>query len=210
MAVIFTLLLGVLAFQEPQSWPVVATSSSSVSVNLASPRIEIDLPIRDIAGRVVYTFACRGGRELFLDSLPGNWVGPLMCTLAAGTEAQEEGLLSEDASPAWHSRGQFHAADLVGACAEYPEFGRLRTFRLRGFRLVLEARDVAVDATGTATAFTLAVSVGADPGATTQKAARPGYLDPSREGRSCATVLRGEEPRMCRNADTLSWEPCRE
>jgi hypothetical protein len=102
------------------AWSNVTPFARSFPVDLTSERIAIDVPVTDQTGRVVYHFACRGGGEACLDSLPGNWVGPLMCTLAIGDKATEGSLLSEDESAAWFSRGQFRREELVGDCATYP------------------------------------------------------------------------------------------
>lgn len=140
MAVSFGVTQGV----QPD-WPAVESVNTGVPIDLRSDRIEIDVPIKARDGAIAYTFGCRGGSDRYLESLHENWVGPLMCTLAAGARATEESLLSEDDSAAWYSRGQYHAEDLVGA---------------------------------------------------------------HRQGRSCETVLRGNDVRMCRKANG-SWEPCK-
>jgi hypothetical protein len=190
-----------------QAWPTVQPVSHRVAIDLHSERIQVDLPIAATDGRHVYYFACRGGSDRYLDSLPGNWVGPLMCTLAEGDRPSESSLLSEDDSAAWYSRGQFRAEDLVGACGRYPEYGRLRTFRLRGMRVTLEAQEVTGDARA-AQSFVLVINVTPDPAATTPRADQPGFLDPRRPGRSCTTVLQGRDVRLCRNAKG-SFEPCK-
>jgi hypothetical protein len=191
-----------------QQWPQVRPVTARFTVDLRAEKARIDLPIKDQAGRTLYYFACRGVSETYLDSLPGNWVGPLMCTLAEGGQAKEESLLSEDGSAAWHSRGQFRGEDLVGACAGYPEFGVHRSFRLRGFRLNLAVQDIETDDEGKAQSFILAVSVVNDAAATTSEAARPGFLNPHRSGASCNSVVRGQEPLMCRD-DQGSWQACK-
>jgi hypothetical protein len=182
------------------SWPDVVAQSRTFRVDLSAEKIVIDAPITDQAGRELYHFACRGGGQAYVDSLSGNWVAPLMCTLAPGQQAREESLLSEDGSAAWFSRGQFKAEELVGVCARYPEFGVHRSFRLRGFRLNLDAQNVVAGSDGLAKSFTLVVSVVRDPTARSRQAERPGYLDPRGKGHSCEVVRRGREPRMCRDA----------
>lgn len=189
-------------------WPQIVPFSVSVPVRLTADRIAIDVPLKDGNGRERYHFACRGGRDTYLDSLEGVWVKPLMCTLSEGTTAREESLLSEDDAAAWFSRGQFGSTDLVGACAKYPEFGVNRSFRLRGFRLSLDARDVRVGRSGAAESFTLVVSLIDDPSARSAQAERPGFLDPRRQGADCRVVRKGTEPRMCRHSDDGSWVPC--
>lgn len=209
MSVSRLIVLALLSVQTSTvAWPNVKPLTTSVRVDLRSQKITIDLPITDQAGRVLYHFACRGGADAYLDSLPGNWVAPLMCTLAPGAQASEQSLLSEDDSAAWFSRGQFRPEELVGDCAKYPEFGVRRSFRLRGFRLKLEAQNVVVDSIGLTQSFTLAISLVSDPGARASQAERPGFLDPRGQGRSCKVVTRGQEPRMCRDANG-SWTLCK-
>lgn len=188
-----------------QAWPHVQRLDRRIDVDFRRERIEIDVPIRATDGRVVYDFACRGGSEAFLDTLTDNWAGPLMCTLAEGEQATVASLLSEDDSPAWYSRGQFFVEDLIGACGRYPEYGRQRSFRLRGMRITLEAQDVSADGR----AFVLSITVVPDPTAVTRTADQPGVLSPRGQGRSCETVIRGRDPRMCRNA-VGSFEPCKD
>lgn len=201
---------GVSAQSTARKWPAIEPTTARFSIDLNADEIVIDLPLRDQSGRERYHFACRGGKETYLDPLPQNWVGPLMCTLWPGTEAREESLLSEDDSAAWFSRAQFRRDELVGSCAKYPEFGVHRSFRLRGFRLVLDAEDVVVNSAGEPTSFVLKVSVASDPSARSEEAERPGFLDPRGEGRSCDVVRRGVEPRTCRDWEHGgSWAPCK-
>jgi hypothetical protein len=107
----------------------------------------------------------------------------------------------------WLPRRPEDRSDKVGACGRYPEYGRLRTFRLRGMRVTLEAQEVTGGAKA-AQSFVLVINVTPDLGATTPRADQPGFLDPRRPGRSCATVLPGRDVRLCRNAKG-SFEPCK-
>jgi hypothetical protein len=196
--------------QTPRAeWPKIQPLNVRVPVNLSLEQITIDLPIKNSRGDVVYHFACRGGSDTYLDSLAENWVGPLMCTLAEGRQATEESLLSEDDSAAWFSRGQFHPKELIGDCGRYPEFGTHRSFRLRGFQLTLDAENVVTNSQGAAISFILHISVVDDATATKASAERPGFLDPRGAGGNCSVVRRGQEPRMCRDAN-FSWERCRD
>lgn len=210
LILVSTLWTAVTAQSVERTWPEIAAVSAQFKVDFSAERIVIDLPIRDRTGRERYHFACRGGRESYLDSLRGNWVGPLMCTLAEGSEAREESLLAEDDSPAWFSRGQFQRAELTGACAKYPEFGRHRSFRLRRLRVNLDSEDVAVDATGLVSAFVLKVSVSPDATSLSERAERPGFLDPRRQNRGCTTVRLGTDSGMCRDwQQDGKWMPCK-
>jgi hypothetical protein len=53
-------------------------------------------------------------------------------------------LLTEDVSQSrdWESRGRFLADELQGACADYPEYGRVRHFRLRGMDIALSISNI--------------------------------------------------------------------
>jgi len=207
------LLLGILSMNTAevfgQVWPQLRPATARFQIDLRLERVVIDLPLVDVTGRQRYHFACRGVRESYLDTLKENWVGPLMCTLAEGDRAKEESLLSEDDSAAWFSRGQFRGEELVGECGNYPEFGRHRSFRLRGFRLNLDVENVSVDAKGEAQSFFLVVSLQPDDTARLKQAERPRFLDPRGQGGSCRVVRRGVEPRMCRMTSG-SWAPCKD
>jgi hypothetical protein len=209
LACALALATGVSAQLSGTNWPELRPTTKRFRVDLTAEKIAIDLPVLDRTGHEQYHFACRGGRDSYLDSLnpTQNWVGPLMCTLAEGTEARDDSLLSEDDSAAWFSRAHFRRSELVGSCASYPEFGTHRSFRLRGFRLRLDADHIAVDATGDATSFVLNVSVRPDRSARSSQAERPGFLDPRGLGQTCDVVRRGAEPRRCRDPQG-SWTLC--
>lgn len=194
-----------------EAWPAVLPVTLRIPIDLTSERIVIDVPLKNRTGQVIYHFACRGGSEAYLNSLRGNWVGPLMCTLGERAEATDHSLLSEDETAAWFSRGLFNREDLVGDCAAYPEFGIHRSFRLRGFRLSLAAQNVQTDRAGVPQSFVLVISLVADANAKAGQAERPGFLDPHRQGRSCRVVVPGREPRMCRDWEKGgSWGVCRD
>ena len=53
-------------------------------------------------------------------------------------------LLTQDPFEELHDRGEIWAEYLVGPCGEYPEWGRIRTFRLRGMQIALTLSNVRV------------------------------------------------------------------
>ncbi len=55
-------------------------------------------------------------------------------------------LLTEEQHPTrdWESRGRFLIKELMGRCAQYPEYGRLRHFTLRGMNLALEIKNFTI------------------------------------------------------------------
>jgi hypothetical protein len=73
-------------------------------------------------------------------------------------------LLTEDPhqSRDWESRGRFFAADLRGACAGIPQFGAIRSFRLRGMDLTLRVSDQKFAESGELESLALTVTVRPD------------------------------------------------
>jgi hypothetical protein len=193
-------------------------------LGFADVRIDFNLPLRDLAGDIRYRLICRGGDRRRLDRLHArlgmmSYVGDFTCILNPGGREGDASLLSEDGSSAHHSRGAFYQRELVGACAAYPEYGRIRNFRLRGFALTLAMTDVEMQSPGRVRAgdegtmrpiraATFTARLRRDATARTAGAERPGYLDPMGNPGQCRQVRRGNAPRMCRNRDTFSWERC--
>ena len=199
-----------------EQWRTVKPTTESFEVNLIDGVASIDLPIVSEDGSVLYFLACRGGPVKALDELGErdhiNWVGPFMCILNAGDRLSSKGsLLAEDDSPPWHTRGQFHKYQLVGSCGAYPEFGLNRSFRLRGFVLSFDVRDLELNPGGLIRRFILAVSVRNDPTAKGTQAERPNYLEPQQG--NCDVIREGKDPRYCRiktGPGTGSWALCPE
>lgn len=194
-------------------WPMLANIDAEFDVQAPNRQVYIELPLKDADGEVRYTLYCRGGKEPYLsEGAPGGTflVEPFACRLVEGRTENESSLLSEDESPYWHTRGRIASYDeLVGVCGDYPEFGRIRHFRQRGFELTLEFDDVDRDSKGVVTSFTLRVVVRSDPGITSRRTEQTGYLHPRGD---CTTIKRGKLPLMCRSvkAENLgSWEECK-
>jgi hypothetical protein len=134
-----TPLLALLVAMSPLQGAVPVPLRKSFEVDLQQDRILIDLPLATETGDTPYLFWCRGGNPELLNEMSDrghiNYVPPLMCVLNEGGDRSESSLLAEDDVAPWHTPGKFHLEELVGACGDYPEFGRKRTFRLRGFVL---------------------------------------------------------------------------
>jgi len=179
------------AFAQESEWPKVASFTRSYPVVFDAGLVAIDWPFTTVDGSAQYLFWCRGGPDDILDAMTEqegiNYVGPLMCVLNEGVVRYEWSLLAEDGVGPWHTRGMFWGSDLLGDCATYPEFGKYRSFRLRGFVLKLAAEDIEVSSDNRVHRFRLIVSLQADPTATSDQAERPGYLRPD-EG-NCETVV---------------------
>ena len=169
-------------------WPEIQDVDVSAGMDWSARRIYLDVPLLDRSGEVRYRLVCRGGSEEYLDALMDridiNYVGPLLCILNEGSQEAEASLLSEDDSAAWFSRGQFRSRDIVGNCGNYPEFGRVRHFRLRGFELTMEVVSPEVEA-GKVRWLTFRVRVRSDPEATTAWAEPVPFPDPRSGGGKC-------------------------
>lgn len=189
-------------------WPRVQPLTQRVEIDLTGASRDIRLPILLSDGHPGYWLRCLAGTTEQLDVKGDhdgeNYVAPLACVLVQQPEGWSGSLLSEDESAIWFSRGQFSGNDLTGDCGRYPEFGRVRHFRLRGMQLTLSADNVVLDQ-GRLASLTLHVAVEDDPGARTTIAERAAYLPPRGY---CHVVRRGSEPLMCRNKDTFSWQEC--
>lgn len=197
-------------FCAEQAWPAMAEFTAKFGVETSAERISFEIPLIDVQGQTRYRLTCTGGSDKYLDQLSAsgdNYVGPFACILAGDGDISDS-LLSEDGSPHWYSRGQIHSyGDLIGSCAKYPEYGALRHFRLRGLELTLSFGDIEVDKAGNPTHFTLTVSLQRDAKITSPQAEQTGYLTPYKVGSSCNKVLKGNEPRMCRDSNG-DWTEC--
>ena len=180
--------------QAAGAWPAVAPLDTLVQVAHLTP-VKIEVPIQSVAGDPLYVIFCRDGDWDMSNDV--NYSGVLDCRLfPAGRGEVEENLLVEERGiAAWYSRARMFANELRGACADYPEYGRVRHFLLRGMRLTVEFRDAVFAAAGGLEAYTVRFRVERSATALRDIAESSGYLDPGRHvpGRSCAHVQRGEE-----------------
>ena len=194
LSAVFLTLAMTQAADAPQ-WPVIQEFEVRMGFARSNERIDLIIPFTDRSGRVWYRLDCRGGSDAHLDrisALPGavNYVGPLMCSLSLGAEETGASLLGEetDSGGPWHTRGQFAWKHFEGACATYPEYGRVRHFRLRGFELTLSVSEPEID-NDLLDDYVLTVSLRQDPSAKTARAEPSGYETPYRVGRSCEEII---------------------
>jgi len=209
------LLLPSLIWSTDRKWPEVKEIAVSFPVDLKAEKVEIDLPLYDKAGKIQYYFWCRGGTEQYLATQTVGddlLVGPFSCGLNSADKNSEGNLLREDDSPLWHTRAQYHDFELVGKCGVYPEFGRVRKFRLRGFSFTLNSSDVKINPPAEITYFRLSVFLKSDESANGLVAQRPDYRSPYGKGRSCEIVQKGTDPRYCRDWENKggSWDLCKD
>jgi len=211
---------------ESMNWPRLRPIQLSLGVQLNAQRIYLDVPLTDVNDRIRYRLICRGGSNRYLEEVEretdvSSYVNELLCILNEGEKESDNSLLAEDDRSPVHTRGHFSQNSLLGACGEYPEYGLVRRFRLRGFELKLALSNLVV-APGNETPVgaansenradvqyaVMTVSVEPNPAVKTARPEQPGYIDPRGEVEACATIKRGNEPRMCRDFKTSAWEKC--
>lgn len=209
---VFTFILAASAGQSAESlWPIMKEFADSFAVDTKAAKIEFIKPLYDLNGVARYVFVCRGGDDWYLDELERQtrilYVGPLGCRLSEANKEVEYSLLADDELAPWHTRGQYHSYnEVVGDCGRYPEYGSVRHFRLRGFELTLSAVDQIFDSLNQLVSFRMKVSLRQDDTIKSRQAEQTGYLPPHED---CKTIMKGNEPRMCRNRVTGSWEQCK-
>jgi hypothetical protein len=179
---------------ELSRWPVVTPIDTVVAIDSPNTKVLVRLPVRDDAGQLAYTLACRGGMEPYVlesaqrsDSL---WTpGVFACRMNEGDKDDENTILERDESAIWFTEGWVWYSDLSN-----PD-RRRRVFRLRGFELMLQFERVVV-ADGQPKRFDLHVTLHPDARITTP-------------------WMEGTDTRMCRNWNgppehAGSWAPCAE
>lgn len=194
---ILILFSGIALSSESTDWPVIQEVEKIYELNASAKEINISFPIKDINGVTQYLFVCKGGATGYLDKLSDetgiNYTGWLGCRLIEGNKEKEFSLLAEDGKSApWHTRGQvFNLSELTGECGNYPEYGRTRHFRLRGFVLTLDFFDIH-ETDGKIDKLKLKVSLVKDPKAISEYAEPSAYLTPYKAGRSCSEILKAK------------------
>lgn len=105
------------------------------SVEKADVVLNIDSEQRE----PLYTLQCHSAGYV---GDPGfDYSGDFECRLSALYQPNTYStLLTEDPDQSrdWESRARFFASDLKGQCAKIPQFGSMRSFRLRGMNLTLQ------------------------------------------------------------------------
>ncbi len=159
--VVCALFYAVTSRADGNSWPSVGPVQHTFNVPEAS-KANISLTIRSSTGASLYRLQCRGGYAAANQNFA--WSGDFECRLIPyGKVIYYSTLLTEDVyqNEDWESRGRFFAANLEPPCAHVPQFGSIRTFRLRGMKLTLHVIDPIVVA-GKLKSLKLRVMVRAD------------------------------------------------
>lgn len=144
-SVVVFFLVGLLAapgLAQTKSWPEIAPLEATVYFADAS-KAAILFKILDLKGKPLYILQCynwRSSRDPDFD-----YSGDFECRLTSTYSQETHSTLLTDnprQSRDWQSRARVLAEELVGDCANYPEYGRARHFRLRKMRITFLFDDV--------------------------------------------------------------------
>jgi hypothetical protein len=123
---------------------------------------------------------------VYEEDIDFNYSGVFECRMKSLYSADRVStLLTENSeqSADWESRGRFLLGHLIGSCASYPDWGRVRTFRLRGMKLTIQISDekILIDKkkqTGELKSFRFSISLKRDPTAHTSISAPSSIKEP--------------------------------
>jgi len=170
-------------------WPQLAPLSQRFELGASQV---LAVPLKVAQGHVAYQLVCRA-----------QDMAAVRCDLLDATKKGGRSLLMH---AGLRDRGLFHARDLEGACGAYPQFGRQRSFRLRGFELSLALFD---EPGGTAGHPRLALQLDVQPDAlaTAPEAEAPEVPDPLSPGHSCQAPPPVADPFSCRKPEVEVTKP---
>lgn len=140
--------IGVTSIAGPESkrsWPVINPVKKSFHF-IDHREMGAELIIVGIDGTPLYLLEC------YLNAYDHedrnfNYSGSFECRLTSLYSKERYSTLLTDQinqTRDWQSRGRFLLEELTGKCSEYPEYGRVRHFRLRGMNLTLEIKNLKI------------------------------------------------------------------
>ncbi len=188
IGILFTFLLcsaGVVHAAQP--WPEIQSARQTFHIELPSAQPDVNFVIRSRAGRAAYKIDC-GTYETPIGAF--DYSGEFECRLISLYQLMKYSTLftenpHQDAD--WESRARFFAKEVVDPCGQIPNFGRVRTFALRGMKVTLELSDIRFAGQGKdlkLKSFDFTISVDEDKNA--QSAiAEPPLLDPKWKALLC-------------------------
>ena len=151
----FSLLTGV------GQWPALRPFTKTIQFPDAASAAVV-LPLMNARGDPLYTLSCYGAKASANSDDAFIYDGDFECRLVdASGKSSYSTLLTENPKQSrdWESRARFFAAELRGICGSVPEFGRHRTFLLRGFQLTLTITEPRFSHASQLESLTLTVSV---------------------------------------------------
>lgn len=135
-------LISVSVFAATERWPNVSPMKMVVNFPDAS-HAELSLDLRGPGDQNLYRLECH--TWLYDKSRDFDYSGDFECRLIPLYMATRYSTLltdDPDATRDWESRARFLVPELIGECASFRDYGRVRTFRLRHMQLWLEMADV--------------------------------------------------------------------
>jgi hypothetical protein len=148
-------------------WPEIQPMEKSYQFPDATQAIA-DIFILNREGKPAYRLRCQPATMAAPPmENPPDLAGDFDCYLQSlYSQDLFQTLLTQDPFARLHDRGEIWGEYLAGRCGDYPEWGRVRTFRLRGMRITLSLSNVRVakdsDNSLELQSFDLRVSVQAD------------------------------------------------
>jgi hypothetical protein len=151
-------------------------------------RTQVEICGKD--GAPLYVLLCYlNPSDVDSDSDKFDYSGDFECRLISLYDNRQSTLLTENLYPTrdWQSRGRFLIAEITGKCADYPDYGRVRNFKLRGMSLTLALSDLKIIADSTNSGnklrdylkeLNLEINVVADSSAVSEIAEPSRYRDP--------------------------------
>ena len=169
------------------SWPDIQPVEKNFEIrSSADAYVYFDVTGKD--GKMLYHFECSTPNIAVQRKIQFDYTGDFSCRLWSPADPRHQTLLVENLDDNdWMSRARFFAYELVDVCREYPEFGRLRHFRLRGMFLTLALDDVHLEPKESTqehktrlalTSFRLNVSIRPDSTAKSTIAEQPNVREP--------------------------------
>jgi hypothetical protein len=163
-----------------QEWPTIKPLTKTFHFSQANAAA-VDFSILSTDSRPVYRIECH---QMGYEDPAFDYSGDFECRLTSLYSKEAYSTLFTDNSEQsrdWQSRARFLSEELVGPCANYPEYGRARSFRLRRMKITLGLSDIKLDQSAlprpALKAFRLRISVAPDPAATTPIAASISYKE---------------------------------
>jgi hypothetical protein len=179
---------SVIAKEKQHAWPAIAPFKDSIY--LVDHKVGgAKLKIVDLNGTPLYLLECYLNAYDKKDSCY-IYTSDFECRLDDLSSENEcySLLLTENQSRSWHSRGRFFIGDIDGKWADYPEYGKVRNYRLRGMNLTIEVKSFKTKIGSRAenapwnkdriNELNFDVNVVSDPKALSERAEPPKYAEP--------------------------------
>lgn len=129
-------------------------------------KANVRVAINSTKGKPIYRIQCHSAS--YRSDPDFNYSGDFECRMtSAGHGNAYSTLFTEDPNQSrdWESRARFFSSDLKDECAQIPEFGLTRNFRLRGMKVTLQILNPVFDQSGSVRSLKLRIAARSDPSA---------------------------------------------